>query len=116
MHGVTLEALSLAACRAHRCAPACNMLGSRGLRAATLHVSNGTSLALMLSRSGAHVRHVWVELRLMCMQVRLFMSGAETVLTDAANPEELFATADFETRCGLPRLYLPCNFREPWPK
>ena len=35
------------------------------------------------------------------MQVRLFMSGAETVLTDAANPEELFATANFETRWGL---------------
>ena len=50
-----------------------------------------------------------------CMQVRLFMSGAETVLTDAANPEELFATADFKTRCALPQLYPPCNLREPWP-
>ena len=53
----------------------------------------------MLFRSVIYVCHVWVELRKF-MQVRLFMSGAETVLTDAANPEELFATADFETRCG----------------
>lgn len=68
----------------------------------------------MLFRSVIYVCHVWVELRNV-MQVRLFMSGAETVLTDAANPEELFATADFETRCGLPQLYPPCNLREPWP-
>ena len=72
------------------------------MRAAELHLSDSASPALMMSRSGIHVRHVWVELRLICMQVRLFMSGAETVLTDAANPEELFATADFETRWAIP--------------
>ena len=33
-----------------------------------------------------------------CAQVRLFVRGAETVLSDAANPEELFATGEFETR------------------
>jgi len=33
-----------------------------------------------------------------CRQVRLFMRGAQTVLSDAANPEELFATEVFETR------------------
>ena len=35
---------------------------------------------------------------LCCEQVRLFVRGAETVLSDAANPEELFATGEFETR------------------
>ena len=34
------------------------------------------------------------------------MRGAETVLSDAANPEELFATADFKTRCALDALLL----------
>ena len=69
-----------------------------------MHISNSTSHAVMVFRSANYVCHVWVELRLICMQVRLFMSGAETVLTDAANPEELFATAVFETRCGLPHI------------
>ena len=102
-------------CRALCYAPACFMLGSRGVRSAGSHISNSTSHAVMVFRSANYVCHVWVELRLVCMQVRLFMSGAETVLTDAANPEELFATADFETRCRLPQFYPPCNLRQPRP-
>ena len=81
------------------------MLGSRGVAAPDLHESEVTlaeSLGLMLYRSAKLLFALsGPESEVPCAQVRLFMSGAETVLTDAANPEELFATADFETRWGL---------------
>ena len=40
------------------------------------------------------------EPRAVRAQVRLMLRGADTVLTDAASPQELFASAHLRTMCA----------------
>ncbi|CAL5224063.1 g6688 [Coccomyxa viridis] len=79
----------------------------RSVKAGDLEVSLGDIVAITPrdedSADEAHaqicmIQALWQTPKAKMMQVRLFVRGAETVLSDAANPEELFATEDFETR------------------